>query len=786
MAGGSAAGSAVGLAPGLAAGLAQGGHGTLVSVDEGQSFHAYLTGLPERGDQVASFHFFPARRAVSDPDHDGAYSGTLAALSVAPYRHQALALDAVAAGSDVVVATPTASGKSLVFQVPVVDAATRDGTSILLYPTKALAHDQLGRLRALAESARADPAAFATYDGDTPSERRAAVRASTSCMLTNPDMLHYGVLPHHDRWAAFLGRLEFLVLDELHAYRGVLGAHVANVVRRLLRMAHRYGATPRVIAASATVGNPGEHVTRLTGRPAVVIAEDDAPAGPREFIVWRPPTLDGGERRRSANSEAAALAAEFTRAGIRSIFFCNSRKSAELVRRYASQQLEPELATRVQSYRAGYTAEDRRLLENAFRVGDITALTATSALELGMDIGGVDAVVMVGYPGSKMALWQRAGRAGRAGRRSLALLVPGNDPLDEYYLNHPDLLVDGPIENAIADPFNSVIHPVHLACAAAEAPLAPSEELIAPWVDLSDVPGLVETPSGFVHRGRYPHRRVSLRGTGGRTIRLKDGFGSTIGTSDLAAALRDLHPGAVYLHQGETHLVAELDLERGIARLLPHIEDYYTQPRSETDIEIVGSRVGTVDDLEALPVGVNVGPVLVRHVVTSYVRKRYFSEAVLEERPLDLPEVTYQTQALWFEAHDLPGAPSAADLPSALHALEHTLIQLLPAFVLCERADVGGVSYPVYPLTGRSTIFIYDGYPGGVGYAKAGAAMFVTWLAAARDLLAACPCRAGCPRCVLSPKCGNGNQFLDKGAALTLARALLVSFEDARHSRARA
>ncbi|HLU82789.1 MAG TPA: DEAD/DEAH box helicase [Trueperaceae bacterium] len=762
-------------------------------MDGGQSFHAYLTSLPDRSDQVASFHFFPPRRAVTVAGYDGPYAEHLAVLGLEPYRHQARALELVAGGSDLVIATPTASGKSLVFQLPVLDAVATGGTSIMLYPTKALAHDQLARLRGLAPyvsggASRSETApAIDTYDGDTPAELRAKVREGTSCVLTNPDMLHYGILPHHERWAAFLASLRFLVVDELHAYRGVLGSHVANVLRRLLRMARRYGADPVVIAASATVGNPGEHTHRLTGRSAAVIVEDDAPGGPKEFIVWRPPLLDGGERRKSANSEAAGLAAEFTRSGIRSIFFCNSRKSAELVRRYASQQLEPEEQLRIQSYRAGYTAEDRRLLESGFKNGDITTLTATSALELGMDIGGVDAVVMVGYPGSKMALWQRAGRAGRSNRRSLALLVPAADPLDEYYLNHPELLVDGPVESAVADPFNSVIHPLHLACAAAEAPLASDEDLVAPWVDLASVPGLSQTSRGFEHRGRYPHRRVSLRGTGGKVIRLKDGLGTTLGTSDLAAALRDLHPGAVYLHKGETYVVADLDLERGVARLLPHIEDYYTQPRSETDIEIIEARSRQHPAGDAVladpPDGVHVGSVQVRHTVTSYVRKRYFSEAVLEERPLDLPEVSYQTQALWFEPHDLPGGPQLGDMPAALHALEHTLIQLLPAFVLCERADIGGVSYPYYPATGRSAVFIYDGYPGGVGYARAGAAVFETWLAAARDLLTRCPCQAGCPRCVLSPKCGNGNQTLDKAAALVLAQALLTRLRDVQPQR---
>jgi len=748
------------------------------------SFHALLTSLPGYEDQVAAYHFFPPRRGAVVDGYDGPYASELARLGIAPYAHQARALAALGGGEDVVIATPTASGKSLVFQVPLAAAVAGGGTGVVLYPTKALAHDQLGRLRALYAALREpggpEPeAAIATYDGDTATERRAAVREGVRVALTNPDMLHYGVLPYRDRWAGFLASLEVVVLDELHAYRGVLGTHVANVVRRLLRLAERYGARPRVVCASATVGNPGEHAARLTGRSFAVVAEDDAPAAARELVIWRPRATQDG-RRRSANSEAAELAAAFAARGIRSLFFCNSRKAAELVRRYAVQQLPAELESAVGSYRAGYTAADRRELERAFRAGEVTVLTTTSALELGMDVGGVDAVVMVGYPGSKMALWQRAGRAGRAGRRALALLIPAADPLDEYYLTHPDRLVDGPVENAVADPHNSVVHPLHVACAAAEAPVVEGEDLLAPWLDLSQVPGLVETRRGWAHRGRYPHRRVSLRGTGGKLIRLKDGMGKTLGVSDLGAALRDLHPGAVYLHQGETYVVASLDLERGIARLLPHIEDYYTQPRSETDIEVLrvvarGPRAqpdqgGVVD---WLPPGVALGDVRVTHTVTSYVRKRYFSEAVLEERPLDLPETSYVTQAVWFDAEGLTGAPSAADMPAALHALEHTLIQLLPAFVLCERADVGGVSYPLYPLTGGPMVFVYDGYPGGVGYAWAGAHAFGDWLRAARDLLAACDCKSGCPRCVLSPKCGNGNQYLDKGAARVLADALL-------------
>ncbi len=747
--------------------------------DPAQSFHAYLTQLPGYEGQVAAYHFFPPRKRGGDGAYAGPFAGLLARAGLSPYEHQATALGAAAAGRNVVVATATASGKSLAFQVPVLSELETGGTSLLLYPTKALAGDQLLKLRGLAAAVGLGGVVerILLYDGDTAAERRAGVRATAGALLTNPDMLHYGILPYHAAWAPFLGRLRYLVLDELHAYRGVLGSHVANVVRRLLRVAALYGADPTVVAASATVGNPGQHAERLVGRPFEVVADDSAPRGAREFVFWRSPLAPGGDRRRSANSEAAALAAEFVRSDVKSIFFCNSRKGAELVRRYAAGLLRDELAERIESYRAGYTPEARAALEDAFRAGALTVLTSTSALELGVDIGGVDAVVMVGYPGSKMAMWQRSGRAGRGGGRALTLLIPGADPLDEYYVGHPDALLDGPAEDAVADPFNDVLHPRHVVCAAAESPVAPGEGLVAPWLDLGAVDGLVPLRDGtFASRRRYPHRRIELRGGGGRRVTLKDGLGHTIGVTDFATALRELHPGAVYLHQGEQYLVAELDLLAGLARLLPHIEDYYTQPRSETDIEVLGPlpESDAAGVLGAPPPGVRVGRVRVTHTVTSYVRKRFFNEAALDERPLDLPEVAYDTHAMWFEAAGLQGAPAAAELPAALHALEHTLIGLLPAFVLCERADVGGVSYPVYPPTGLPTVFVYDGHPGGVGYVRAGAAVFPAWLGAAATLLGACECQTGCPRCVLSPKCGNGNQFLDKGAAEVLARALLA------------
>jgi DEAD/DEAH box helicase domain-containing protein len=730
------------------------------------SFHAWLGSLDGYQGQISSLRFYPPRRG----EHDGSagrFEPWLASLGIVPYRHQAEAFELLECGSNVVVSTATASGKSLVYQIPSIAAMADGGTVLYLSPTKALAADQLLKLREMA-AALGRPKLVAGYDGDTPGDERARLRREARGILTNPDMLHYGILPHHDIWAHYLSGLRYVVLDELHGYRGVMGTHVANILRRLLRLARHYGAAPQLIAASATIGNPGEHAERLSGEPFAAVTEEAAPAPAREFLFWEPPLTEGGDgRRRSANTEAAWLAAHFVRSGLRSIFFCNSRKSAELVRRYTVAQLDPVLAPQVQTYRAGYTAEDRRLIEQGFRNGDTTVLAATSALELGIDIGGVDAVVMVGYPGSHMALWQRAGRAGRGDRRALTVLIPGNDPLDEYYLHNPELITEGMPESAVADPFNTEIHPPHADCAASELPVDPAEGVFAGWLDPRTRPRLYRCGERWCYAGRYPHRRVQIRGGSGRRIRLVDGYGKRLGESDLASALRDLHPGAVYLHQGDTFLVAELDLGRGRAVLLPHIEEFYTQARSETDVEIleVDSSLGRVQ----------VGRVRITTTVTGYVKKRYITEAILDERLLDMPAVSYPTQAAWFGTDDVTGAVAAAELPGALHALEHTMIGLLPAFVLCDRADVGGVSYPIFPPTATPTVFIYDGHPGGVGYARGGAERFGRWLLAARDLLRDCPCPQGCPRCVLSPKCGNGNQHLDKRAALALANAMLSS-----------
>lgn len=694
----------------------------------------------------------------------GEFAGILETLNLFPYEHQVEAFADIQFGRNLVAATATASGKSLIFQAPVLKAALEGQSAILLYPTKALAHDQLARLRQMAVKLELEGTIF-PYDGDTPDKQRRLAREKGRVILTNPDMLHFGLLPLHTEWAEFLGKLKYLVIDELHAYRGVFGTHVALILRRLLRIARHYGASPQIIAASATIANPAEHGENLTGERFAQVSAALARAE-REFAVWVPKTLDKkGQVRRSANLEAALLARHAAETGLRALVFANSRRTAELVARYAGI---PE----VRPYRAGYAATERRRLEASLKAGETKVLVSTSALELGVDIGELDMVVLLGYPGSLSAFWQRAGRAGRGNRRALVVWIPREDPLDEYYLERPELLLGGSPESAVADPDNPVLYPLHLHCAARELPIAPTEAIYHPLL----ATGLVQKGERLYSPKRSPHRELTLRGMG-NTFTLKDAQGRVLGTLDERQAYWEAHPGAVYLHMGENYLVRNLDPAQREIVLLPGLEDYYTQPRAETNLDVL-------EGYEVLP-GVWVGKVNLRERVTGYVKKRFVSETVLEEVALVMPELSFQTEAVWFhpngEAQD-PGGLAEVLIPGAIHALEHAMIGLLPLFVLAERADVGGVSYPFYPHPlpsgSGSTIFIYDGYPGGVGYAKAAARQFPRWIQAARDLLRGCPCEGerGCPRCTMSPKCGNGNQPLDKKSALALAEALTTRY----------
>jgi len=689
----------------------------------------------------------------------------LASWGISPYAHQVEAFDLIEAGADVVLATPTASGKSLVFQAPVVAAMRRGETALFLYPTKALARDQRSRLETLADVYDLSDRVF-TYDGDTPAQRRRQAREKGLAILTNPDMLHFGILPHHDRWARFFSRLRYLVIDEAHYHRGVFGSHVSLILRRLLRLAEHYGARPQIIAASATIANPAAHASSLTGRSFTPVTAQGRNSE-MEFVVWLPRALDeSGERRRSANLEAAELAVWAATHDLRTLIFTGSRKTAELISRYTRGT---DVENKVRSYRAGYTAADRARLEEEFRSGEVSVLVSTSALELGIDIGGLDAVVMVGYPGSVNSFWQRAGRAGRGRERALVLWIPREDPLDEYFLRRPELLLGSPPESAVADWKNPYLYPPHLHCAAREKPVAEDENFCLP--KLAQNAGLVVKEGRCFTPYKAPHRRLSLRGSGA-TFTLRDAAGNVMGHLDERQAYWEAHPGAIYLHQGESYLVRNLDRKKREIVLLPALEDYYTQPRAQTDVLVYPEEAREVKP------GIWVGRVRMREQVVGYVKKRFVTEAVLEEVDLDMPEVAFDTEAVWF--HPPTGILAPELVPSGIHALEHAMIGLLPLFVLAERRDVGGVSYPIYPHELPSgegpVIFIYDGYPGGVGYARAGAEQFGRWIGATYEQLSTCPCSHGCPRCILSPKCGNGNQFLDKQAALELAERLSLRY----------
>lgn len=716
-------------------------------------------------DQATLVRVLPAQPPTQSA-YNGAFSGLLEVLGLTPYRHQAEAFTAIEALEHLVLAASTAAGKSLVFQVPVLKAALEGQTSLLLYPTKALAHDQHQRL--LDQAVRLDLSGTVyTYDGDTSENQRRLARSRGQILLTNPDMLHFGLLAFHPSWAAFLGRLRYIVLDELHAYRGVFGTHVALILRRLLRLARHYGASPQVIAASATIGNPAEHAHHLTGETFTAQIAQFSRAE-REFVIWQPRALDReGNIRRSANLEAALLARYWAQAGLRGLVFANSRRTAELVARYAAHP-------GVQPYRSGYTPQDRRRLEDGLKSGNIQVLVTTNALELGLDIGGLDGVILLGYPGSVAAFWQRGGRAGRGDTRALVIWIPREDPLDAFLLERPDWLLASPPEAAVCDPFNPVLYPLHLHCAAREWPIDPREAFYQPLlahelISRASEPTDAGDPGFRLHTPqRQPHQALSLRGLGG-SYRLQSPAGTTLGSLDQRQAYWEAHPGAVYLHMGQNYLVRNLDAEKREITLLPGLEDYYTQPRAITDIEV----------LEGWPLagGLWTGRVRLREQVIGFVKKRYLHETILEEVNLVLPEITFETEAIWF--HPPEEAVSPVALPGAIHALEHTLIGLLPLLVLAERADVGGVSYPLYPyplVSGQgSTVFIYDGYPGGVGYARAAGRQFARWMQLARHLLEHCPCQDGCPRCTLSPKCGNGNQPLDKRGALGLAQIMEVA-----------
>jgi DEAD/DEAH box helicase domain-containing protein len=704
----------------------------------------------------------------------------------APWRHQVDAAQLAHDGRHVVVATGTASGKSLAYQLPALTRLAEDPRACVLYlaPTKALARDQLASVAALADpSVRPAP-----YDGDTPGEERDWVRRHSRWIVTNPDMLHRGILPAHQKWSSTLRRVAYVVIDECHAYRGVFGSHVGHVLRRLRRICRRYGAEPVFVLASATVADPAAAASRLVGAPVLAVTEDGSPRPGATFALWEPPLTErtgehGAPLRRSAAADAATLLADLVERGARTLAFVRSRRSAESVaeqaRRILRDRGRDDLVRRVDSYRGGYLPEERRELERALSTGTLLGVATTNALELGIDIAGLDAVVLAGYPGTLASLWQQAGRAGRAQKESLVVFVARDDPLDHYLAHHPRAVFGRPIEATVTDPANPYVLGPQLCCAAAELPLRPE--------DLDDFGGSVaeaqleelvtsgqlrRRPAGWYWAGRG-RPDVDIRGSGGEPVSIIEAeTGRLLGTVDADAAHSTVHDGALYVHRGDTFVVDEFDVEDACAVVHAENPEWTTVARDVTDLGVV-----SIEHTRRLrSVTAHTGVLDVTNQVVAYQRRRLGTGEVLAEFPLDLPARQLRTRGVWLTLDERAVERAEVDdveLPGALHAAEHAAIGILPLLATCDRWDLGGLSTALHPDTGAAAIFVYDGHPGGAGFSERGFAVLRRWLQATRATVASCECESGCPSCVQSPKCGNGNDPLDKAGAVRVLDVVL-------------
>ncbi|WP_208800362.1 DEAD/DEAH box helicase [Microbispora triticiradicis] len=848
-----------------------------------------LLAVPARRGRVTHVEHVPARHAGEARWPDWAPDLLVARLSLQGveglWEHQLHAAELVKRGQNVIIATGTASGKSLAYVVPAVTEIFSGGTVLYLTPTKALAADQLRALRRL----RLTQVRAATYDGDTPPEERRWVRQNANYVLTNPDMLHRSILPRHASWSSFWRRLRLVVVDECHGYRGVFGSHVAQILRRLRRVSAKYGASPVFLLASATASDPAAAGMRLTGLEMAEVTTDASPRGSTTFALWEPPLTDlrgesGAPVRRTATAEAADLLADLVIEDVRTLAFVRSRRAAEAVALSARHTLEEvealvdddppygedhpwasplrdepgesaeaeeaasapaapavtrrvRLADRVAAYRAGYLADDRRVLEKALRSGELTGLATTNALELGVDVSGLDAVLIAGWPGTRASLWQQAGRAGRDGQDALAVLIARDDPLDTYIVHHPEAVFGRPVEAIVLDPDNPYVLAPHLCAAAAEIPLGEQDlEIFGPSArdaldDLVAQGLLRRRPAGWFWTSRDNAADLAdIRGSGGAPVQVVEAStGRLLGTVDEPSSHTMVHPGAVYLHQSETFVVDVLDLDAGVALVTAAEPDYATFARDVTDIRVIES----LRSRDLGPGTLHFGSVEVTRQVVSYLKRRTQTGEVLGEEPLDLPPRTLCTRAVWWTLPDPalaglrgedrpanageaertadagsrsagrtrdpgsgsgsagrsadsgsrsagrladaggPPAGHAVDLGGAAHAAEHAAIGLLPLFATCDRWDIGGVSTELHPDTGLLTVFVYDGHDGGAGFAERGYARASDWLTATREAIASCECDRGCPSCIQSPKCGNGNEPLDKAGAIRLLDVLL-------------
>ncbi len=755
------------------------------------AFLHYLETRPDYGGQMVHIeHILPRAASYAELDEPLAagLQDCLEAHGLSSlYTHQAAAINQARAGRNVMIATSSASGKSLCYNVAVFEALLAEpaARAIYLFPTKALAQDQLRALRELFCPGLIPAEEMATFDGDTPPAERGDIRKRARIILTNPDMLHVGILPNHQSWSRLLRNLKYVIIDEAHTYRGVFGSHVACVLRRLRRLCQQYGSNPQFICSSATIANPGEHAGKLAGMPFTVVDNDGSPHGGKDFVFWNPPIIDKvRSTRRSANSEATDLFTELVSQSVRTLAFTRTRRLTELIYIYSRDRLaaaSPSLAKRIKPYRAGYLPQDRRRIEKELFGGQLLGVVATVALELGIDIGDLDATVLTGYPGSIASTWQQAGRSGRGQEGALSFLIGLDSPLDQYFMRHPEFFFQKSVENALVNPENRYILQAHLMCAAWELPLTGYDEKFFGPAMIQEVAALEAEGRLRERRHRwyltpaiaYPAQAINIRSTSGENFAVVDtSSGALIETVEASVAFFQIHPGAVYLHQGESYLVAKLDLAGLTAYAAPTAVTYYTQTKEIEDLRILK----LILRKSCGPVEVCLGEVEVSNTVVGFKKKAQFTEEVIGEEPLDLPPQRFPTVALWFdltaEAIEQVAAEQL-DFAGGLHAAEHAAIGILPLFALCDRNDIGGVSTPMHPDTGKAQIFIYDAYPGGIGIAEKGFDLVVELWQATLRAIVECPCQDGCPSCIQSPKCGNNNKPLDKKAARILLEGLL-------------
>jgi DEAD/DEAH box helicase domain-containing protein len=753
-------------------------------------FITYLSALSDYEQQIVHIQYIPRRRALfgklERPLSPSLQSRLESSGITSFYSHQADAINLSRNGNNVMIATASASGKTLCYNVPVLDTLIEDrmGRALYLFPTKALAQDQMRGLMQMACPELISYTECSTFDGDTPQPERSEIRKHARIVLTNPDMLHAGILPNHQYWSRMLQHLKIVVVDEAHIYRGVFGSHVANILRRLRRLCTYYGSSPRFICCSATVANPKEHAEKLAGVPFEVVDNDGSPYGGKRFVFWNPPVIDEAKStRRSSNSETTFLFTELVRHDIRTLVFTRTRKLTELIYVYSCDKLITSLADRIKPYRAGYLPEDRRKIEKALFNGELLGVVATNALELGIDIGNLDATILNGYPGSISSTWQQAGRSGRRSGDSLSFLIALDNPLDQYFMNNPDSFFGKPFENVLINAGNMNILKPHLLCAAWEKPLGKSDhaffsESYDTALEEMEEEGTVRCRNGWWYispRIAHPAQHINIRSTSDRNYGVLDesqGY-ALLETVESSTAFFQIHEGAIYLHQGDAYFIKTLDIQKGVAIAEPANVPYYTQTKEIIELKVLQVALQTVHS------GVTVcfGSVDVTNTVIGYRKKMQYTEEVVGDELLDLPPLRFFTEALWF---DLPQRAidqvikGGLDFAGGLHAMEHAAIALLPLFALCDRNDIGGVSTPLHQDTGKAQIFIYDAYPGGIGIARKGFDIITQLWAATSKAIEECPCQDGCPSCIQSPKCGNNNEPLDKKAALVLLRSLLI------------